>query len=52
MQEAQISLLISERVTIPKEYSGFANIFSEKLVAKLPKHICINDHAIKLKEGK
>ena len=34
--------------SISIELTNFANVFSSNLVFKLPKHIGINDHAIKL----
>ena len=36
---------------IPTEYLDFGDIFSPDLVSKLPKHIGINDHTIKLVDG-
>ncbi len=33
---------------VPSEYANFADAFSLKLAVKLPEHIGINDHAIKL----
>ena len=34
------------------EYSNYSNIFSAKNTAKLPKNTGMNEHAIKLEEGK
>ncbi len=33
---------------VPSEYADFADVFSPKLAAELPKHTEINDHAIEL----
>ena len=35
-------------ISIPTEYSNFADVFSLELASELPKHTGINDHAIKL----
>ena len=51
-REAQIALFIAEKVTVPAEYSDFANVFSKKSAEMLPKRIGINKHAIKLEDGK
>ena len=52
--KARISLLKAEEapVTVPAEYSDFANVFSEKLARVLPEHIEINTYSIDLEEGK
>ena len=50
-REAQIASLLTEKVTIPEEYSDFADVFSEKKVLVLPEQTNLNEHAIKL-EGK
>lgn len=47
-QKIQIVLLIAKEVTILEEYSDFADIFSEKLTAELPKHSNINKLIIDL----
>lgn len=45
-------LIDQEALTkVPNEYINFANIFSPVLVSKLPKHIAINNNAIKLVNG-
>ena len=53
-RQAQIALLKAEEapVTVPAEYSDFADVFSEKYAAVLPEHTEINTHAIDLEEGK
>ena len=33
---------------VPSKYANFADVFSPKLVVELPKHIRINNYAIKL----
>lgn len=38
-------------ITIPTEYSDFANIFSKKLAAILPEYIEINIYAIDLEKS-
>lgn len=50
--EAQIALLVAEKVTIPAKYLDFADVFSKKSVAKLPKCSDINEHSIDLKPDK
>lgn len=52
--QAQIAFLKAEEasVTVPTEYSDYADVFSEKLAAVLPEHTKINSHAIDLKKGK
>ena len=47
---AQIAALVANEAltSILTEHSDFANVISPKLALKLPKHIWINDHAIKL----
>ena len=49
----QISGLIAKKAStkIPDEYADFANVFSLDLASKLPKHIGINNYAIKLING-
>lgn len=37
---------------IPSEYANYDNIFSLNLVIQLPENSDINEHAIKLVEGK
>ena len=53
-RQAQIASLKAEEafVTVPKEYSDYTNIFSEKLAAVLPEHTEINTNAIDLEKGK
>lgn len=51
-REAQIASLGAEEVTVPTEYSGFAEVFLKDSPAKLPKHTGINNHAINLDNGK
>ena len=49
-KRAQIAYLKADEVSIkvPSKYADFADVFSLKLVAELPKHTGINDHAIEL----
>ena len=53
-RQAQIASLKAEEapVTVPEEYSDYADVFSEKLAAVLPEHTETNTHAIELEEGK
>ena len=51
-QEAQIALLLGKKVTVPAEYTDFVNIFLKKSAEVLPERTSINEHAIKLEEGK
>lgn len=41
-----------EKVTVPAEYSDFADVFSKKSAAVLPERTDLNKHAIELREGK
>lgn len=41
-----------EEVTVPAEYSDFADVFSKKSAAVLPERTDLNEHAIELREGK
>lgn len=50
--EAQISLLVAEKVIILTKYSDFSDIFSKKSVAELLKRSDINKHSIDLELGK
>ncbi len=49
-RRAQIAPLKADEALskVPSKYTDFADIFSPKLVAELPKHTKINNHAIKL----
>ena len=47
-----MTLLLTKKVTILAKYSDFANVFLEKLENRLPEQIEVNEHAIKLKNGK
>ena len=51
-RKAQLALLLAEKVTVPVEYSDFADVFSEKSANVLPERTGANEHAIKLEEGK
>ena len=50
--KTQIALLLAKKITVPAEYSDFADVFSKKLAEMFLKHIGINKHAIKLEDGK
>ena len=45
-------MLLTEKVTVPTEYSDFTDVFSEKSANVLAKRIKANKHVIKLEEGK
>ena len=51
-REAQIASLLAEEVTVPAEYSDFADVFSKESAEVLPERTGINEHAIKLEDGK
>ena len=51
-RQDQMALLLAEKVTVPAEYSDFADVFLEKLANILPEQIEINEHTIKLENGK
>ena len=51
-REAQIALLLTEKVKILEKYSDFANIFSEKKTLVLSGRTKLNEHAINLEDGK
>ena len=47
-----MALLFAEQVTIPTEYSDFADVFLKKSANVLPERTGANEHAIELEEGK
>ena len=51
---AQVGALLFDKafIKIPADYSNYNNIFSIKNIIELLKNIRINEHTIKLKEGK
>ena len=51
-QKAQIALLLAKKISVPKEYADFSDVFSKKSVAVFPKCSNINEHAIDQKPGK
>ena len=51
-RKAQFALLLTEKVTVPIDYSDFADVFSEKLGKVLLKQTGANKHAIELEESK
>ena len=44
--------MLAKEVTVPIEYSDFADLFSKKSAEVLPERTGINKHAIKLEDGK
>ena len=51
-RKAQLALLLAKKVTMPTEYSVFANVFSEKSANVLSERTGANDHSIKLEKRK
>ena len=51
-QKAQIASLLAKEITVPVEYSDYTDVFSKELAKVLPQRPGINEHAIKLEEGK
>lgn len=51
-QEAQMALLLVEKVSILNEYIHFSDVFSKELVTVLSKRSSINEHAIELEPDK
>ena len=53
-RQAQVgALLFDEALTkIPAEYSDYSDVFSAENAAELPENTGMNEHAIKLEEGK
>lgn len=50
--EAQIALLLAEKISIAKEYTNFLEVFSKKSIVILLNCLDINKHAINLVLGK
>ena len=53
-RQAQVGALLFNKALTegPTEYSDYSNVFLAKYAAKLPENTGINEHTIKLKEGK
>ena len=51
-RKAQIALLLAKKVTIYAKYSDSADVFLEELANILPEQTKVNEHAVKLEEGK
>ena len=51
-REAQLTSLLTKKVTVPVKYLDFADVFSEKSANVLPERTGANEHAIELEEGK
>ena len=53
-KQAQVGALLFDEAStkIPAEYSDYSNVFSAENAADFPENIGINEHAIKLEEGK
>ena len=52
ISKAQMTLLLAKRVSVPKEYAEFLDVFLKKSTAVLSKRSNINKHAIDLEPGK
>ena len=52
VQNAQIALLLIEKVTVSEKYLDFADVFSKKSAKVLPKRMGINKHVIKIEKEK
>lgn len=51
-RKAQIAFLLTQKVIILSEYSDFSDVFLEEKASELPEITNLNQHAIKLEEGK
>ena len=53
-RQAQVGALLFDKAPteVPAEYSDYSNIFSVENAAELPENTGMNEHAIKLEEGK
>ena len=51
-RKAQLALLLAKKITVLAEYSDFANVFLKKLANIFLEQTGINEHIIKLEEGK
>ena len=54
LREAQIPALKQNEAStkVPNEYSDFSDVFSEEKILMLPEQTDLNEHAMKLKDGK
>ena len=52
VRKSQIALLLAKKVTVPAKYLDFADVFPEKSANILLEQTGVNEHAIKLEEGK
>ena len=53
-KQAQVGALLFNKAPtkVPTEYSDYSDVFSAENTVELPENIRINEHAIKLEEGK
>ena len=51
-RKAQLAWLLTEKITVPTEYSDFANVFLEKSANVLPEQTGAKKHAIELEKSK
>ena len=51
-RKAQLALLLAKEVTVPTEYSDFADVFLEKSANVFPERTKANKHTIELEKGK
>ena len=50
--KAQMALLLAKKVSVPKEYTDFSDVFSKELGVVLPERSDINEHTIDLEPDK
>ena len=51
-RKTQMALLLVKKVTVPAKYLDFADVFLQKSVNVVLEQTWVNEHAIKLEEGK
>ena len=51
-RKAHLALLLAKKVTVPKKYSDFANVFSEKSANVFSEQTRVNEYIIELEDGK
>ena len=51
-RKAQLASLLVEKVIVLAKYSDFADMFLEESINIFPEQIRVNEHTIKLEEGK
>ena len=51
-REAQMALLLAQKVTVLAKYLDFADIFLKESANVLPEQIGVNEHVIELEKGR